>query len=89
MQLSSQASLLDVSNMDPSIPSGRQVFKRRLVARGDGVAAPMIQEPNRDWTSLGQMVCDVGNDVDTVTRGGANIPIPKPAPSPDPSASQR
>jgi catechol 2,3-dioxygenase-like lactoylglutathione lyase family enzyme len=47
MQLSIQASLLNVSNLDRSIEFYRDVFELRMVARGDRVAALMIDETNR------------------------------------------
>jgi catechol 2,3-dioxygenase-like lactoylglutathione lyase family enzyme len=47
MQLSIQALLLNVSNLDRSIEFYRDVFELRLVARGDRVAALMIDETNR------------------------------------------
>jgi catechol 2,3-dioxygenase-like lactoylglutathione lyase family enzyme len=47
MQLSMQAMLLNVSNLDRSIEFYRGVFELRLAARGDRVAALMINEASR------------------------------------------
>jgi catechol 2,3-dioxygenase-like lactoylglutathione lyase family enzyme len=47
MQLSIQASLLNVSKLDRSIDFYRDVFDLRQVARADRVAALMIDETNR------------------------------------------
>jgi catechol 2,3-dioxygenase-like lactoylglutathione lyase family enzyme len=47
MRLSIQASLLNVSDLDRSIEFYRAVFELRRVARGDRVAALMIDETNR------------------------------------------
>ncbi len=47
MQLSIQASLLNVSNLDRSLAFYRDVFDLRLTARQDRVAALMIDETNR------------------------------------------
>jgi catechol 2,3-dioxygenase-like lactoylglutathione lyase family enzyme len=47
MQLSIQASLLNVSNLDRSIDFYRDVLDLRPVARADRVAALMIDETNR------------------------------------------
>lgn len=47
MQLSIQASLLNVSKLDRSIDFYRDVFDLRPVARADRVAALMIDDTNR------------------------------------------
>ncbi len=47
MQLSMQAMLLNVSNVDRSVEFYRDIFELRLVARGDRVAALMIDETSR------------------------------------------
>jgi len=47
MQLSMQAILLNVSNLDRSIEFYRGVFELRLAAQGDRVAALMINEASR------------------------------------------
>jgi catechol 2,3-dioxygenase-like lactoylglutathione lyase family enzyme len=47
MQLSLQASLLSVSNLERSIEFYRHVLDLRQVAQGDRVAALMIDETNR------------------------------------------
>jgi catechol 2,3-dioxygenase-like lactoylglutathione lyase family enzyme len=47
MQLSMQALLLNVSNLDQSIEFYRDVFDLRPAARGDRVAALMIDETTR------------------------------------------
>ena len=47
MQLNMQAMLLNVSNVDRSIEFYRDIFELRLAARGDRVAALMIDETSR------------------------------------------
>lgn len=47
MRLSIQASLLNLSNLDRSIAFYRDVFALPVVARGDRVAALMIDETSR------------------------------------------
>ena len=44
MWLSIHASPLNASNLDGPIQSGRDVSELRLIARGDRVASPMIDE---------------------------------------------
>lgn len=63
MQLSIQASLLNVRNLDRSIEFSQRVLGLRLAGRDDRVAALMIDETKCSAQPCGKFLQGVGDDV--------------------------